>query len=133
MRVGVAAAALVVLALGGGLLVGRATAPEVAAVPLEAISLQPASGVEVSVSSADLVAHSWGVELRIVAAGFDQGSTFRAAFRDASTGELTPAGEFIGTGAATMTCNLQSSVLRDDVSEVVVTDGSGSMVLQAPL
>ncbi len=86
-----------------------------------------------SVASADLVAHTWGVELRMVADGFDRGSTYRAAFRDADSGELSPAGEFIGTGDASMTCNLQSSVLRDDVSEVVVTDASGSPILQAAL
>ena len=86
-----------------------------------------------SVDSADLVAHTWGVELRMVADGFDRGRTFRAAFRDAASGELAPAGEFIGTGAATMTCNLQSSVLRDDASEVVVTDESGAVLLRAAL
>ncbi len=128
-----AAAALVAVALVGGLLLGRATAPAPAVVPLESITLAPTGEADVTVDRADLVAHTWGVELRLVGAGFEDGDTFRAAFRDADTGELTAAGEFLGTGSAPMTCFLQSAALRDDVSEVVVSDASGTIVLRAAL
>lgn len=132
LRLGLVAAAVVAVGLAGGL-VGRSTAPEPPAPPLEAVALEAAQGSgDVDVESADLVPHTWGVELRIVADGFAAGETFRAAFRDAS-GQLTPAGEFIGTGPAPMTCNLQSAALRDDVTEVVVMDAAGDVVLSADL
>ena len=90
-----AAAAVVVLALGAGVGLGRATAPEPPAVPLEAISLEvetPGEGTGIEVESAGLVAHTWGTELRLVGAGFEEGAVYRAAFRD-GTGRLTPAGQ----------------------------------------
>lgn len=126
------AAAVVLVALVGGL-VGRASAPEPPTVPREPIALEDVTASPVSVESADLVPHTWGVELRMVAAGFDEGETYRAAFREGETGRLAPAGAFIGTGAETLVCNLQAAVLRDDVTQVVVTDDQGAVVLVADL
>lgn len=125
------AAAALVVAAGVGGAVGRATAPEPPAVPAEAISLQ-VDEQQVSVESADLVAHTWGVELRIVAAGFAEGETFRAAFRT-DDGTLVPAGEFRGVGDDPMTCFLQSATLREDVTQVLVTDAGGRTVLSSDL
>ena len=133
-RVGAAAAALL-LAAGLGGSIGRASAPDPAppsaAAPVESVTLR-AVDAGLTVRSAGLVAHTWGVELRMEAAGFVAGEQFRAAFRD-RTGRWTPAGEFIGTGAATMTCNLQSAVLRDEVIRVKVTDDRGRVVLAGDL
>lgn len=126
------AAAAVVVALGIGGVVGRTTAPEPPSVPTEAISMEVARADEVAVESADLVAHTWGVELRIVAVGFAEGQTFRAAFRT-DDGTLVPAGEFRGVGDASMTCFLQSATLREDVTQVLVTDESGTTVLSSDL
>lgn len=126
------AAAAVVVALGVGGAVGRATAPEPPQPPLEAISMEVGADQEVSVESADLVAHTWGVELRIVAVGFAEGETFQAAFRT-DDGRLVPAGEFIGVGSSPMTCFLQSAALRGDVTQVVVTGAGGRTVLSSDL
>jgi hypothetical protein len=101
-------------------------------VPTEAISLEVAQDDAVDVESADLVAHTWGVELRIVAAGFAEGETFRAAFRT-EDGTLVPAGEFLGVGTNPMTCFLQSATLREDVTQVLVTDDTGHTVLSSDL
>ena len=73
-----------------------------------------------------------GAELRFEGAGFEEGAVYRAAFRD-DAGRLTPAGEFLGTGAEEMVCNLQSALLRDAATAVVVTDDSGETVLSAAL
>lgn len=127
---GVAAAAVLVAALAGGA-VGRATAPSAAPVPTEPIAVR-VEDRGVTVESAALVAHTWGVELRLVGQGFEDGETFRAAFRT-TDGDLVPAGEFRGVGRASMNCFLQSSVLREDVTEVVVTDSDGGLVLASPL
>ena len=127
-----AAAAAVVVAMGVGGAIGRVTAPEPPQVPTEAISMQVGAGEEVSVESADLVAHTWGVELRIVAVGFEEGETFRAEFRTEG-GELVPAGEFLGVGSNLMTCFLQSATLREDVTQVVVTADDGHTVLSSDL
>ncbi len=131
MRV-LGAAAAVVVALGVGGAVGRATAPPPPQPPLEAISLEVAQGDDVTVESANLVAHTWGVELRMVAVGFAEGETFTAEFRT-DDGALVPAGEFRGVGAAEMTCFLQSASMREDVTQVVVTDDTGHTVLSADL
>lgn len=132
VRLTAAAAILLVAGVGAGAGIGRATAPQVPTVPLEPIALAVAGGESVTIDSANLVNHTWGVELRFSGEGFTEGDTFRASFRTLA-GDLVPAGEFRGTGEATMTCNLQSAVLRDQVSEVVVTDESGQAVLTAPL
>ena len=130
-----AAAAVVVLALGVGVGLGRATAPAPPAVPLEAISLgvdPPGERTGIEVDSAGLVAHTWGTELRFEGAGFEEGAVYRAAFRD-DAGRLSPAGRFLGTGEDGMTCQLQSALLRADVTAVVVRDEAGRTVLSSAL
>ncbi len=148
MRVGLVAAAVVLLAgsLVGGLAIGRSTAPTAAArtddarhphaappVPIEPVDLQPVDLTGLDVDTAGLVAHTWGVELRMTATGFRKGRVFQAAFRDRRTGELVMAGAFIGTGAKPMTCNLQSALFRDEASQVVILDQAGDVVLTASL
>jgi len=143
-RVGLlaSAAALVVVALGGGWLLGRADAPEdtdqtAAPRPYEAIELRDVGSSDVRVDRAGVVPHTWGVELEFEGAGFAAGQTYRASFRtaDGEVGEdrMVDAGQFRGVGAAELTCHLQSSVMRDDVDRVVVTDARGRRVLVADL
>ena len=129
---GLVAAALVIGGVAVGGVVGRATAPEPPTVPTEPISMAAPGDSGVTVQSANLVAHTWGVELRIEAEGFADGRTFRASFRT-EDGDLVPAGEFLGVGADPMTCFLQSAVLREDVTEVLVTDVRGRTVLTSSL
>nr|WP_246416128.1 zf-HC2 domain-containing protein [Nocardioides luti] len=131
-RLVAAAAVLAVVGVGAGLGLGRATAPSPPTVPMEQIRLAAAPGSGVTVDSAGLVNHTWGTELRIVGEGFHAGEVFHAEFRTAD-GELVPAGEFLGVGAATMTCNLQSAALRDAVTEVVILDEDGSAVASSAL
>ena len=130
---GISAAAMVTVLVGtGGVLLGRASVPEPPAVPYETVSLEVVGDPDVTVAEAGLVPHTWGVELRFRGAGFEEGAVYRAAFVDAD-GTRTPAGEFLGTGAEEMICNLQSALLRDAATAVVVTDDAGETVLSAAL
>lgn len=134
-RLVVAAAAVLVVGVGIGGVVGRATAPpEPAAAPgpYEPITLEEVGDVNLVVDEAGLVPHTWGVELAMDGAGFTEGAVYRAKFRD-EQGRLQPAGRFLGTGAAEMSCSLQSGVLREDVQEVVVVDEQGRTVLRSAL
>ncbi|MGI8901958.1 MAG: hypothetical protein ACR2HA_13735 [Nocardioides sp.] len=81
-------------------------------------------------AAADLVAHTWGVEVKLRATGFDEGARYRVAVigRD---GSRSSAGEFVGTGAREMSCNLNSAMLRDDAVGFVVRDRAGSVVARS--
>ncbi len=96
---------------------------------VEAVSVSAAAGVQ---ASAGLVAHTWGVEITLRATGFAQGQAYRVEVvgRD---GRTRSAGAFVGTGTRTMTCNLNSSVLRADAASFAVLDELGATVLSATL
>lgn len=97
-------------------------------VPLEAVPVSTqAPGLA---ADADLIAHTWGVEVKLTATGFDQGDRFRVALVN-HAGERYPAGEFVGTGTREMVCNLNSALLRDDASGFVVRDSEGTVVLRS--
>ncbi len=121
------AAAAAALALGGG--VGWWAHPDPAPGPrgpLEAVAVRaPDSRIS---ASAELVPHTWGVEIKLTATGFDAGRPYRVAVTDAG-GRRVSAGEFVGTGAAELRCNLNSSVLRPQAQGFEVVDESGALVL----
>jgi anti-sigma factor RsiW len=122
----VAAAAVVVLLAGGGL--GYVAGGWSQAVPQEAVAVRTlAPGVQ---ASAGLVAHTWGMEVKLVATGFQPGSPYRVTVTD-DQGRTVGAGEFVGTGAQEMRCNLNSSVLRTAAASFEVTDAAGQVVLDA--
>ena len=131
-----AAVALLTGAVGTGTVIGRATAPDLAAVPapapipVEQVPVLTTAGVRTG--GAEVIAHSWGVEARFEGTGFTAGQVYRAAFRS-TDGRLQPAGEFLGTGATTLKCNMQSALLRSDTADFVVTDRDGRTVLSAQL
>ena len=143
--VGLAAVlALVVGGVGAGALLGRRSPPQPLAqptvqpsaspsalrIPIETVPVRAAAGVQAR--TADVIAHTWGVEARFVGSGFQAGRVYRAAFR-ADDGRLLPAGEFLGTGAEELRCNMQSALLRTDTTAFVVMDDSGAAVLTASL
>lgn len=127
-----AVAAAVVVVGGGGVLLGRSTAPEPPTGPFEVVELQVVGAEDVRVEDAGLVPHTWGVELRVRASGFEEGAVYRASFVDQS-GRSTPAGEFLGTGEEEMLCNLQAALLRPRAAQVVISDADGDPVLTADL
>ena len=118
---GVAAAVVLV----GAVAVQSLRSDDTPAVPLEVVDVQvDQPGVR---ASADLVNHTWGVEVKLHASGFDRGGRYRVAVLGVD-GTRYPAGEFVGTGSRTMDCNLNSSVLRDRATGFEVLDPAGDVV-----
>lgn len=125
-RLGLVAAASAAVAATIAVLVMRGLAP--APVPLEAVAVTvDESGV---VADADLVNHTWGVEIKLEASGLQAGATYRVSILT-DDGDARPAGEFVGTGAALMHCNLNSSVLRPHAVGFVVLDETGVPVIES--
>lgn len=115
-----AAAAAAVVVVSSGLF-----APDPApGVPLEAVQVVQVEGVE---ATADLVAHTWGVEIKLTASGLQPGTRYEVAVLDEGGAE-TSAGAFLGTDG-TILCNLNSAVLREDATGFVVRDETGAQVL----
>ena len=123
-----AAASAVVLVAGvvTASALGRDSAPSV---PLEAVAVSSTTpGVQ---ARADLVPHTWGVEIKLTASGLPP-EPYSVQVRT-DTGEVVDAGAFLGTGEKTLLCNLNAAVLRDDAMSFVVLNGSGTPVLSAAL
>ena len=121
----VAAAAAI---LGAG--VGYAVAPKPPELPLEPVALTVSAPLVES--TADVVSHSWGMEIKLTGNGFDSGVAYQVFVRTRDGREVN-AGEFVGTGAASLRCNLNSSVLRDDAVGFRVVDEHGREVLTSSL
>lgn len=98
--------------------------------PLEPVAVQVA--VPDVQATADVVPHTWGMEVQLHGAGFTAGEVYRAQVTE-DDGRVVSAGEFIGTGSADMVCNLNSSVLRADAASFAVLDSSGAVVLTSSL
>lgn len=124
------AACLAVLA--AGLVTATALSNRQPAVPMEGVPVQalPAAG-DVS-ARADLVAHTWGVEIKLTATGLAPGQPYTVQVRTTG-GAVVDAGAFLGTGDRTLLCNLNASVLRPDAASFAVLDRRGTPVLSAQL
>ncbi|HVE74284.1 MAG TPA: hypothetical protein VNA30_04225 [Mycobacteriales bacterium] len=97
------------------------------AVPLEAVNVQAAGGVS---ATANLVAHTWGVEIKLAASGLAPARPYRVQVTT-TAGKVVDAGAFLGTGAKRLTCSLQAAVLRADAASFAVVDPGGATVLSA--
>ena len=119
---GAAAAAVLVVGLA-------VTGPEEAPPPpLEAVAVTvPGPGIT---ADADIVAHTWGVEVKLAGSGFAEGRRYRVAVLS-TDGTRHPAGEFVGTGDRPMLCNLSSAVLRDRAAGFEVRDHRGRVVVKS--
>lgn len=118
------AAVLLIAALAGG--IGYRLAPKPPTLPLEPVAVQV---VDPTVdATAALVPHTWGVEIKLTATGFEQGVPYRVSITDLA-GNPQSAGEFVGTGAAQLRCNLNSSLLRGQATGFQVLDPQGNVLL----
>jgi len=125
--VGLAAAGAVAASVvfGAGW-VAAPDAPPAAKIPLEHVDVRVLDR-DVD-AEADIVAHTWGVEVKLHGSGFDDGAAYEVSILTAA-GTRSPAGEFVGTGARGMDCNLNSSVLRAAATGFEVRDESGAVVV----
>lgn len=120
-----ACATALLLGLGMGAGVGYAAfAPD--PVPLEDVATMVHDGrIE---AEADLVPHTWGVEIRLTGSGFAEGRTYRATLYD-EDGRAHPAGEFVGVGGRPMVCSLNSALARESAVGFEITDARGTPVI----
>ena len=126
-RSALAAVAAVLLVAIGFFVLPQLFAPEVLLEPVAFSEVAP--GVE---AEADLIAHTWGTETRLVASGLEDGQTYRVMLRS-EDGVRVPSGAFIGTGNEPMECNLNAALLREDATRLVVRAANGELVLSADL
>ena len=126
-RSALAAAAAALFVAIGFFVLPQILAPEV---PLEPVAFsEVAPGVE---AEADLIAHTWGTETKLVASGLEDGQTYRVMLRG-EDGARVPSGAFIGTGNEPVECNLNAALLREDATRLVVRTADGELVLSADL
>jgi hypothetical protein len=125
----VLAAAASVAVLAAGVVAATAIDGTGPRAPLEAVAVQAPPGVE---ASADLVPHTWGVEIKLAATGLAAGRPYTVQVLTAA-GQRVDAGAFLGTGERPLLCNLNASVLRADAVGFVVRDAAGEQVLAADL
>ncbi|RFU19349.1 anti-sigma factor family protein [Geodermatophilus marinus] len=117
-----AAAAVAASAFGVGWLVRPVPPPP----PLEAVAVEVLEqGVR---ATADVIPHTWGVEVRLSGQGFTAGEAHRVWVTDEAGAEV-PAGGFIGVGPEQLDCNLNAFVLREDAVGFTVVDAAGDVVL----
>jgi len=131
-----AAVVLAVLAVGGvGVAIGEKVAEDPVATTPPAAPIEPVnvtSTVNGPQASAGIVAHTWGVEIKLQAVGLGNGDPY-AVVVTTGDGRRHSAGAFVGTGERVMNCNLNSDVLRPDATGFEVIDQTGRAVLTADL
>ena len=93
---------------------------------LEAVSVDETGTVE---ATADLVAHTWGTEIKLTASGLNAGEAYQVAVLNARGAEIG-AGTFVGTDAENR-CNLNAALLREEAEGFVVRDQEGQQVLSS--
>jgi len=121
-----APAAAAVGIAAAGVVVGWVARPVPDPLPLEAVAVQVADAdVE---ATADVVPHTWGMEVQLSGEGFTAGEVYRVQVTEVD-GDSVPAGEFLGIGPGQLDCNLNSSVLREDATGFEVLDSTGTVVL----
>ncbi len=124
------AAAAVVGVAAAGFGIGWLARPVPDPLPLEPVAVQVAdSGIQ---ATADVVPHTWGVEVKLTGEGFTAGAVYRVVVTD-EDGTAVPAGQFLGVGPAELRCNLNSSVLREDATGFQVVAADGTVVASSEL
>jgi anti-sigma factor RsiW len=109
--------------LGAGVRPGRTEPPGPAQEQVAVRRLIP--NVE---AKAGLVAHTWGTEVKLTAAGLAKGETYRVVVTRLD-GQVVAAGSLVGTGERELRCNLNAAVLRSAAASFKVVAADGTPVL----
>lgn len=121
--VGVAAGA------AAGIVTYEALDDDLPTVPTEAILLL---GVPDGVTaSAELINHTWGVELLLTIGGLEAGRRYDVRYRARGDRELL-AGSFVGVETEQL-CRMTGALLREDTEAIELLDEDGEIVLSAQL
>ena len=137
-----AAAAVVGLAVGGGVVLGvdavRPTPSDPSAVitgPPGTLGAYEQVAFTTSVPNVDieggLVAHTWGTETILDMDGVSDRGPYEVVLVDRSGAEL-PSGTFLGSDV-TIECRMNAAVLRGDVTEIEIRGSDGSVLASAQL
>lgn len=118
-RVGAAVAAGVLLVALGGL-GGWSLRPVPPTPPTTPAQVETRPGAPV-VASAELIDHTWGMEVLLDAQGFEEGERYLVQVVE-EDGDVSTAGAFVGTGSREMLCRLNSGVLLRDAVAFEVLD-----------
>ncbi|OZE79748.1 hypothetical protein CH305_14625 [Rhodococcus sp. 15-649-2-2] len=138
----VAAAALVGLVVGSGVVLGVDAFRPKPAEPSAAITGPPGTlgayeqvAFITSVPNVDieggLVAHTWGTETVLDMDGISDRGPYEVVLVDRSGTELT-SGTFLGSDV-TIECRMNAAVLRGDVTEIEIRSSDGSVLASAQL
>jgi anti-sigma factor RsiW len=124
-----AAAAVATVALAGaaGALVGRGLGS--GGEPVEPVAAVVAPALQANIG---VIAHTWGLEVRLTGRGFAEGAPFRATVID-RVGRVVGDGSFVGTGPDETEYHLIAQVVRPDAERVVIADAAGREVVVAGL
>lgn len=129
-----AAAVAAVLLVGGiGVGIGHNIAKPAtltAAAPIESVDVT--SRLDRAQATAGVIAHTWGIEIKLEAVGLRPGSPYAVVVMTRD-GQTRSAGAFVGTGDQVMNCNLNTDVLRPNAVGFRVLDEDGQTVLAAEL
>ncbi|SDD78503.1 anti-sigma factor family protein [Auraticoccus monumenti] len=112
------AAAVALVALGG--VGGWSLRPVPPVPPTTPAQVETRPGTPV-VASAELIDHTWGLEVVLDAQGFDEGERYEVLVVE-DDGDVSTAGAFVGTGSREMLCRLNSGVLLRDAVAFEVLD-----------
>lgn len=119
------AAAVTAIAVGTGIGWMAKPAPVQPATIAVALEKRPDVGVD---GTAELVDHTWGLEVVLHASGLAAGGAYRVEVIERD-GDRVSAGGFVGTGRNPMVCRLNSAVPMGEAVSFEVIDESGRRVL----
>lgn len=91
--------------------------------------VREADGID---ASAGVIDHTWGMEINLVGSGFEADASYNVVVID-QRGRSFDSGAFVGVGDNTLTCKMNSAVLRDQAVSLAVTDVEGTVVVRADL
>lgn len=125
LEVAVTVAAALLFLIGIVTVAARGSAPATEEVQFSAV----AEGVT---ASAEVVGQPWGTSIHLDIDGFVPGMVYVARVRD-TDGDLVQAGTFTGVSGQPIAVDLTAAVTREELTEIIVTERGGDIVLVAEL